>query len=239
MLYLLHGENKIKAREKAVELIESLRLKKPDASYQKIETDDFSNDLLEELISGQGLFENKKIVYFDSVCENKEFKEFVLSKLARIAESENILIFLEGKLDKASLTKFEKKAKKVQVFKDGGEKEFKNEFNIFSLTDAFGRRDRKTLWTLYVKALSVGKSAEEVHGILFWQLKSIFLAKEMNNAEDAGMASFAYSKAKSFSSFFKKDELLNFSKDMVAVYNDARTGNIEFEIGLEQFILSV
>ncbi len=238
MLYLLHGEDKIKAREKALELVDVLRKKKPDASFQKIEMESFSNDLLEEFVVGQGLFENKKIVYFDSVCENKEYRDFILSKLSAIAESENILIFLEGKLDKATLTKFEKKAQKVQEFKKT-EKEFKQDFNIFSLTDAFGRRDKRNLWVLYEKALSAGKSAEEVHGILFWQLKSIFLASESEGIKESGLAPFVYSKAKSFSANFKKTELLATSKKMVEVYNNARNGKVDFEIGLEQFILSL
>ena len=41
-----------------------------------------------------------------------------------------------------------------------------NEFNIFSLTDAVGARNKKEAWVLYQKALLAGVSAEEIFSFL-------------------------------------------------------------------------
>src|SRR3989338_11685582 len=147
MLYLLHGTNQDEARRKGNELLESLQKKKPDAAVFKLDAEKWSAAFFEELIGGQGLFERKYIVYVAGVFENKDIKEYVIGNLKAVAESPNIFIFVEGELDKATLTKFEKVATKVQVFGEKGKgKETlaqKKEFNIFSITDAFGRRDRK------------------------------------------------------------------------------------------------
>ncbi len=240
MLYFLYGEDQERARAKTQELIDSLRSKKPDASFVKLEAESFSASRLEEAIGGQGLFENKYIIFIDSVFVSKETKEVFISALQEIAASENIFIALEGKVDKATLTKIEKKSAKVQEFsfaKTAVKK--KPDFNIFSLTDAFGSRDKKSLWVLYQKALQHDSAPEEIHGILFWQLKSMLVSFESSSAKEAGLAPFVFMKAKSFLKNFSPDELKNLSKKLVALYSDARRGAVEFEIGLEKFILEI
>ena len=71
---------------------------------------------LEEFAGGQGLFEQKYIVFLDRVLETAEAKEAFLDCLKTVSESDNIFVMLEAKLDKATLTKIEKKAEKVQEF---------------------------------------------------------------------------------------------------------------------------
>lgn len=110
MIYFLYGTDIDKARTKANELIESLRKKKPDASFFKIDSKNFNGSLLHEYIGGQGLFSNKYIVYLDRLCEKREVKEEFLEKIKEISESDNIFIVLEGKIDKATAIKIEKKA---------------------------------------------------------------------------------------------------------------------------------
>lgn len=246
MLYFLHGTDKDSAREKARELLETLQTKKPDAAQFRLEPEKWSESFFDELIGSQGLFEQKYIVFADKLFENAEAKEAILGRLKEVGESENIFIFLEGKVDKATLTKIEKRAAKVQVFEEKGgkgapsfDRASPKDFNIFSLTDAFGRRDKKNLWVLYQKSVESDVAPEEVHGILFWQLKSMMLADEAKTAKEAGLAPFVFSKAKGFLNNFSSIELKDFSKKLVALYSDARRGAVEFEIGLERFILNI
>ena len=63
-----------------------------------------------------GLFENKYIIFLDKIFENEEIKEFILDKIKNIAESDNIFILLEEKVDKKTLTKIEKHAQKYRSF---------------------------------------------------------------------------------------------------------------------------
>lgn len=239
MLYFLYGGDKDKARSKAHGLVETLLKKKPDASFFKLTLENWSEAHFEEYIGGQGLFENKYVVLADGLFENKEVKEFIVKRLKDLKESQNIFIFREGELDKASLTKIEKNAEKVQELVLANEPRKKEEFNVFSLTDAFGRRDRKNLWILYNQAKNANVEDEQIHGILFWQVKNMLLASKVKSANDAGLSPFVFSKAQGFSKNFSAEELEKKSADLIELYHDARRGIHDFSLSLERFILSI
>lgn len=262
MIYLLHGEDTEKARAKAHELVDTLRAKKTDASFFKIEAAQFSAEKLDELINSQGLFESKYIVLLDRVFENKEAKEQLLDSRKELAESPHIFIFLEGKVDKASLTKLEKVAAKAQAFEVGGNDGARSgagrsgksrqfavgetggqfsigEFNIFALGDAFGRRDKKELWFLYSKATLRNIPAEEIHGILFWAWKSMALAAGSKDAGEAGLNPYVFQKSSGFAKNFKADELAALGARLVRMSHDAHRGKVDFDIELERFVLGV
>src|SRR3989338_829851 len=243
MLYLLHGTNQDEARRKGNELLESLQKKKPDAAVFKLDAEKWSAAFFEELIGGQGLFERKYIVYVGGVFENKDIKEYVVGNLKAVAEPPNIFIFVEGEVDKATRMEFEKVADKVQVFSEKGKDKSpfgnKKEFNIFSITDAFGRRDRKEAWVLYQKALAADISPEEVHGILFWQVKNIAVVQEARDSKESGLSPFVFMKAKQFASRFKEGEIETKATELVSLFHEGRRGGSELDIALERFILSI
>ena len=243
MFYFLHGEDKDKARKKAHELIDGLTKKRPNASFFKVDSENFSLGKLEEMVGGQGLFENKQIVFFDNVLEDKEVKGGILDKIKEIAESPNAFVFLEGKTDKATVGKMEKSAEKVQEFGMGKnstqDKKPPDKFNVFSLTDVFGKRDKKNLWTLYQEALSRDVAPEEVHGILFWKLKSMIVASKSENVQESGMNPYVFQKSKNFGRNFSGEEMKRISSQLVSVYHDSRRGIHDFGIALEKFILNI
>ncbi|KKW11396.1 MAG: hypothetical protein UY50_C0014G0015 [Parcubacteria group bacterium GW2011_GWA2_49_9] len=238
MLYFFYGSDKDTAREKANALIEALRKKKPDAELFRIDTENWNEAKLQELTAGQGLFNNSYIVQIVSLFENKEAKEIFLDRLEEIGASPNVFIMLEGEIDKKTLLAITEVAEKVQLFesKEGKKKE---DFNIFSLTDAFGRRDKKNLWVLYQKAFASGAVPEEIHGILFWQLKSMLVASTAKTAGEAGVAPFVFTKAKSFLKNYTEEELKKLSSKFVTLYHDAHRGVHDFEIALERLILTL
>ena len=238
MLYFFYGSDKDTAREKMNALTEALRKKKPDAEVFRIDPENWNEAKLQELTAGQGLFNNSYIVQVVSLFENKEAKEIFIDRLEEIAESPNVFIMLEGEVDKKTLLAITEVAEKVQLLENKGGKE-KPAFNIFSLTDAFGRRDKKKLWVLYQKAVAGGAVPEEIHGILFWQLKSLLLASATKTAAEAGVAPFVFTKAKSFLKNYTEDELKEMSSEFVTLYHDAHRGIHDFQIALERFVLSL
>lgn len=238
MIYLLHGQNTDKAREKLHTLVDPLRAKKPDASVFKMDSDSFELNELQERIVGQGLFEQKHIVVLDNVFDGKENKEVILKNIKEVGSSENIFIILEKKLDKKTINKIEKHSVKVQEFAGGGVIQKKKEFNIFALSDAFGKRDKKQSWVIFHKALASGLVAESIHGTVFWGVKSMLLAKDAKTAGEAGMAPFVFSKSKSASKNFKEGELEDISSLLVSIYHDAHAGGMEMSVALELFLLS-
>jgi DNA polymerase III delta subunit len=238
MIYLLHGTDTKKAREKLHTLLDSMFAKKPDASFVRVDNENFDDSRLEEFIRGQGLFESKYIVVFDNVFTNKDAKETVLKILKEISSSKNIFIFLEEKLNKTELLKLQKYSEKVQEFSTK-DIPVKKKFDIFSITDAFGKRNAKNLWTLYQKAKLNNISDEEIHGILFWQVKSMLLAQSASNPEETGLNPFVFRKSTDFLKNYTSDELIELSSSLVSLYHDARGGMHELGTALERFILSI
>lgn len=245
MIYLLYGSDTDKARAKLHDLVDSLVKKKPDASHERMNDETFDAGRLEELIGGMGLFSQKAIIEMINVFRNKNAKEAVLERIKDIGKSDNIFVFLEGELTKADLGKFEKNAEKVQNFTEVEPRDEakphpnKIEFKIFSLTDAFGRRDRKQLWVLYTKAKMNDVAAEEIHGILFWQVKAMLQAAEAGNAKEAGLNPFVYQKSKGFLQKYSVSEVKAISYKLVSMYHNARRGIHDFDVALEKFILEV
>lgn len=237
MIYLIHGNDFERARGKARELIVALQKKKPGAEVFRLEDEMVSAGKLDELTGGQGLFERKYIVFADNVFRSEEAKEIVLGKLKALAESENIFIFLEDELGKADLKELEKFAEKVQRFSVVTKKE--KPFNIFSLTEMLGRRDKRGLWILYQKALAEGLAPEEIHGILFWQIKAMLAAVLAKTAAEAGLKPFVFQKSRAFARNFSVAELKNLSSKMVAVYHNTRRTGPDLDVALEKLILEI
>ncbi len=237
MLYLFYGTDIHTARAKLHTTLSGLLEKRPDAEYFHITDENVGTHSLEELISSQGLFEQKYVVVLDRLFENSDTKELLLSLIKEMAQSEHVFLVLEGKLDKKTVGTFEKHAKKVAEY--GIAEKKKERFNTFSLTDAFGERDRKKLWMLYQEAKLSNIADEEIHGILFWQVKSMLLSLHSQNAKEAGLNPFVYNKSKRFIQKYTKEELEKKARALISLSHDARRGIHEFDVALERFILSV
>ena len=248
MFYFLHGDNTHAVNEKAKGLVDDLLKKKPDASFFTLTDENWSAESVDEYVSSQGLFENKYIVLVkgifsgdrSSAADKKARKEIFLEKVTSIAVSTNVFIVAEGIVDKATLTKIEKHAQKVQEFSSGKvEQSFKKDdgFKIFDLADALGMRDKKTLWQLYRHTVDAGKAPEEIHGILFWQVKNMILTTHTKTATEAGLNPFVFGKAQRYATNFSRPELTALLEQLVTIYHDAHRGIHDFETALEVFIL--
>lgn len=235
MLYTILGND----REKMHKMVNVLQSKKPNASFFRIDQFNFTQAFFEELISGQGLFENKYIVTLDHLFEDKDISDEVFDKLSDLKESENIFIVLESKVSAKLLRDLEKYSEKVDKVKESDFAYVKDNGGIFKISDAFGNRDKKKLWILYVEFLNKNISAEEIHGTLFWQLKTMLLVSKTNSAKEAGIKPFVYSKAKKFLKNYSEEELKNLMQKMVSIHHDSRRGIFDLEIALEKFVLNL
>lgn len=237
MLYFLHGSDTKKTREKAGVLLASLRAKKPDAGVFVLEGAAATKEALAEFACGQGLFERKYIVRLDCVLETAEGKEIILAAAKELAMSDNIFLLTEGALDKKTIGAIGKHAEKIEEHTEK-KKEKRPAFNIFSLGDAFGERDKKKMWVLYRRAVDAGFAPEEIQGTLFWQTKCMILAKSAKMAEEAGLNPFVFGKSARYAKNFSNEELRRISARLTALYHDSHRGIIEFEEEIEHFLLT-
>lgn len=237
MLYLIYGTDTHKARKKLHDLLDLAKKKRPEAELFKITTENFSETQLDELLVSQGLFEQKYTTVLDNVFEKKDFKEYVLSKVEEMASSEQIFLMLEGTVDASSLKKITKHAKQVQDFTKVESK--KPTINIFAVTDGLVQKDKKKLWTSYVDFTQKGIPPEEIHGILFWQVKNMILASRAKDAKDSGLSPYAYKNALSGGRNYKTEELLGMSSSLVNMTHRVRQGEGDLNVMLERWVLEL
>lgn len=236
MLYLMYGSDTQKARAKKDELLAMLRGKRPDAEVFLLDSDTFTAPKLESLYSSQGLFEQKHIVVLDGVLSDKETKGIIQGMLVSLAESSSVFLILDGALDVKTAEQIEKHAAKTYLYGEKKKAEWGNNIN-FLIADAYGAKDRKNAWVLFQKAMRAGSSAEEVHGTLFWQVKTILLAKKTKSAEEAGLKPFPYGKAVRFAKNFKEEELEETLSRLVDMYHGIRMEGGGLDVELEKFLL--
>ncbi len=236
MLYIFYGTDNKKITDKARILVDSLRAKKPDASFVEINSDNWNSSIIEEHVGGQGLFSNKYIVYINRVGNEEEKVDKMIEMMGVMKESSNIFIISEGKAGVSLKKAFDKYGDKVVVF-DEAEKVVKKEFNIFALADAIGNRDKFRAWSIYREAVASGLESESILGTIFWQLKSMVLARDAKTAGDAGLNPFVFSKAKKGCSLYKVGELNKLLEQTIVLYHDGHRGLVDLELGIERLML--
>ncbi|MDP3725867.1 MAG: hypothetical protein Q8R36_01580 [bacterium] len=237
MLYLFYGSDFKKVRAQCDSFLKQLYAKKPDASFFEYDSENFTKQNIEELMYGQGLFEQKHIVLLRELLALPEVKEFILENMLAFAESPNVFIFIEQKLDAPTVKKLTEHVKKIWKF-DNVKRGSTKTFNPFALGDAFAGRDRRVAWGLFCRAIDREHMAPEaVHGILFSQVKYMLLAKR--ESENPGLNPYVFQKAKQFSKNYSVEELEKLSSSLVLLYHDARRGICDMRIALERLILNI
>jgi DNA polymerase III delta subunit len=229
MIYVFSGNDSVKKLKARDEVINNFK----DREVLTISENIFSEDQLQGMFAGGDIFSNKYIVLLDSLLESKN-SSFLLSSLEKMKSSENVFLFLENDLSKSVREILKKNVKVFEVF-DVEEKKTEK-FNIFSITDAFGQRDKKNTWVLMQKALKSGVSVEEILNILIWQSKNLLNACNSLSVNDSGLAPFVYNKSKTYTKNFKKNELENFAKELLVIFHEGHLG-LDTETALEKFIL--
>ena len=98
-------------------------------------------------------------------------------------------------------------------------------------------KDKKRLWISYVDLISKGAIAEEIHGILFWQVKNMILASRAESLSDTGLSPYVYKTSLTGSRKYKIEELKKMSGSLVEMTHKVRQGEGDLEIMLEKWIL--
>ncbi len=237
MLYFIYGKDTQKSRKKLHELLDWAKKKRPESEFFKLTTENWSESQFDELISSQGLFDQKYTVVLDTLFENKEAKSYVLNRIEDLASSEQLFFILDRDVDAASLKKIEKYAKQVQEFAKVESK--KSEFNIFGITDGLLQRDKKKLWISYLDSIKKGSAPEEIHGIFFWQVKNMILSSRAGSSGETGLSLFVYKNALTGARKYKTEELINFSNELIEMTHRVRDGKGDMGVMLEKWVLLV
>ena len=233
MITLFYGNDTLAVRQAAFDYIAPFE--KRGVTVALIDADSYTPGVLSDAAGASSLFGEETLYVLDTPSSSKDFQSECETALGAVAESTNQFVVMEGALLAAQKKIWQKHVSELTEYKaSAGER-----FNTFALADALARKDKKSLWVLLQEAKAAGQSAEEIIGVLWWQLKSLRLAACTGSAEEAGMKSFPYNKAKRALSKFKDGELATLSLSLLTLYHDGHAGVVEIDEALEQWILQL
>lgn len=201
----------------------------------RVSLDDLSEEqsISDIVITQSGLFGDQEFFVLNDLA-----RELPLgSLLEEYQASNNVIFFSEATVTKKILSSFEKVSAQVKEFSPEKKADTTNTFNIFSLTDALGRRDKKNLWLLYNQALQQ-VSVEEINGVLLWQVKNMILVAIAKGSSVEGMKPFVVTKTRGFLKNYTLEELKKLLKDLTTAFHRRDVYNT-LEVQVEKIILSL
>jgi DNA polymerase III delta subunit len=200
-----------------------------------IEARDFISGQFTEWAASESLFSEALTYLIDTPSSQADFETECLEALADLAASPHQFYVLEGPLLAAVKKQYSKHADTIEEFSATKAERF----NVFALADALCRKDKKTMWMILAEARLLGLPDEELIGILWWQLKLLRLAGLTNSAEEAGVKSYPYQKAKRALVAFSEDDILRLSNSLLRLYHDGHKGKVDLALSLERWVLKL
>lgn len=237
MLYVIYGTDTAKVKQKATQLTGLLQKKRPDASLIRVQKENWYNDFLEEQVPAISLFSPKNIIVLTSLLEHEDTAKKLLQNLDFLKSTEHICILVEGKLTKEEVKKLTAKAEKVEEHNLLEKKEKKESPKTFALADALIQKNKRKAFEVFQILRADEIPAEEIHGVLWWQFKSLQLALTTKTAKDADINPFVYSKCKAVEKQWSIDEVAKYNERLVDMYHKAHRGEIDFMASLEMLCL--
>jgi DNA polymerase III delta subunit len=229
MLYVLVGDNQDKKKEALAKLLAT----HPESELFYMNEESFSPEVFANFLGGGDLFSLKYVVVLDSLVDT-ETGELIVERARDMQDSDNIFIVKEVAILKDASVSLKKAAEMFETY--DLPKIEKSKFNIFSITDAFGARDKKNTWVMLQKALRAGVSAEEVLNILIWQTKNLLFVKRSTDMKNTGLSPFVYNKSKQYSANYKESELVSMSRSLTKFFHESHLG-LELGPNLESYLL--
>lgn len=192
MLYVFCGD-RFGARELSKEFVVACQKKREGAEYIYL-SPAVTYHSLEELLLGQGLFEQKYIVFCDEMLHDFS-GQHMANNLSLYAGSPHMFVVFEPSL----VVKDEKKLVTAgAVIKRCGEKKVATEDvrPVFAFIDVFLRGNREKSFASLHSLLESGVLASSVLNMLLWQLRMLVLVSKSDSAASAGVKPFVYTKTK-------------------------------------------
>lgn len=207
----------------------------PHVSAESVDDTTYEHGKLASLANTQSLFGGIEAYILDTPSNDTEFETEVTENLAEFEVSPHVFVVLESRLLAAAKKKYERHATVVEEYVA----EKIEQFNAFALAEAVAKRDKKGLWVLLQEAKMAGLRAEEIIGMLWWQLKTLRLAAMTDSSAEAGLKDYPYKKAKGALRHFKSGEVESLSNSLLTLYHDGHQGKADMELKLEEWALSL
>lgn len=230
MVHLYYGTDTIASRTKAISVASEI-----DSVIERFEAETYIPGSLQNAAEAVSLFGVATTYIVDSPSLNQVMMAELLGVMEALQTSPQTFIIVEGALTAGQIKSLKSYIDNIESFA----KEKTDTFNTFAFADALANRDKKTLWILLAQSMRQGLSAEEIIGVLWWQIKSMRLALVTKSAIEAGMKEYPYNKAKRALRNFKEGEIEKLSHQLMIVYHQGHGGEKDILVGLEEWVLGV
>lgn len=231
MINLFYGTDTIKVRQAA--LSQASKLAGAEGEVVVIGEESYVAGVISDIAGASSLFGSVTVYVLDTPSSREDYQEEVVGMLEGLQTSNNQFVVIEGGLLAADKKRWSKYASELTEHKA----EADARFNTFAMADALAKKDKKSLWILLQEAKLAGQSAEEIIGVLWWQLKALRLAAITKSAAEAGMKDYPYNKAKRALSTFAEGDLERLAKSLLTVYHEGHGGVVDIDLGLEKWCL--
>jgi DNA polymerase III delta subunit len=233
MLTVFFGNDEDQVRKEAFLFVETYT--HTGSLLTRIEALQYDESQIAAIMGSTSLFGESQVCCIDTLSEYAEAFGKMLRQAEGMAGSVNQFVIIERTLLVGQKKEFEKAGATLKEYK----REKKETFNIFALTDAFVKRDKKNLWVMLQQAWKEGVPNEEIIGLLFWQAKMLLLAKKTKSADEAGQKPFVYDKAKRALAQYPNNDIERVTEELVQAYHDGHLGVRDTSLALEKWVLTL
>lgn len=228
------GGDTVRARAAMRRALNAEQAKDPNALVAVFDDLSFDAMRIEEALGASSLFGGRNIVVIDGILGHVAGEEFYVTSSA-LPRTSNA-VFVREALPKKEVREHFTTLGTIEEFKP---REEHKKTNNFAVADALLAKDKRLAWAEYVELLRKGVAPEELHGTLFWAVKTILLCK--TQTRDAllgtGMKEYTYRKYSSGANHFTLAELRRKLGDLKEMYHAAREESGDLGVLLEQFLL--
>lgn len=229
MLQVYFGTDTDAVRQAAWAAARAASTEAPDV----LSSDGYEAGQLGALVGGASLFGATRVIIIDTPTE--QLATDLPPLLDAMAAGVDTYIIIEGPLLAAAKKGYAKHTSELHESKAVAAERF----NTFALADALASRNKKQLWLLLQQATAAGIAAEEIIGVLWWQLKSLRLAALTSSATEAGMKDFPYNKAKRALATLPPVAAERLSHELLTIYHAGHAGKTDLSLALEQWVLTL
>ncbi len=231
MLHVFYGNDTLAVRDAALTFVADAAL---TTRIERIDCSTVSPHIIADMAGSMSLFGEATTYVLDTPRDYGDWYEALGDAAAALIASTNTIVIIEGAFLVA-----DKKLFSGAELHESTKSATERQLDVFALANQLLTKDKKSLWLTLVSLRQQGVSAEELIGILWWQLKSLRLATITASAAEADMKPFPYDKAKRALRLFTKEDIERLSTTLLAVYHDGHGGVRDIETGLEEWVLQL
>lgn len=229
MLHIIFGNQRDR-------LLQELTNRMDGDTYEVIDQESFDEERIMQTLKSENLFEKKSEQFaLYGITAFPEGKEWFLENASALNESAHRYVLVEDVFPAPLRKKMDTLGISYNEYRVSHKKG--DDFDMFQFGNTFAARDKKRLWILLHEAYAVGKDAQDVHNILWWQIKNMNLV--MVSKDNPGLHPFVYQKTKQSLSKYSPEELQGYMKQYLTMFHEARLGKQSLEDALEHYIISL